>query len=264
MMLLNRRKFFNKSLLGAGGILFSDFSMGKNYNNMNTDQGVRSKVIFFDVNETIIDLAPLKENLARILNGQKELVALWFTTMLQYSLVGTVGDHYKDFGEIGVATLQMVARNYNISLTEDKAKEALKEIRSLPAHSEVPEALQRLKNDGFTLATLTNSSNAAVADQMTNSGLKQYFDKLLSIEDIGMYKPHKHTYKWAARKLGIHPEESMLVAAHGWDVAGAKWAGMKTAFISRPGQQLYPHAEKPDIIAPNLTGIVDELVQNKK
>lgn len=263
MKVINRRKFFNTSLLGAGGVIVSNFAQGKNTEN-NMDKDARPKVIFFDVNETIIDLTPLKQNLTKILNGQKELVALWFTTMLQYSLVGTVGDQYKDFGEIGVATLQMVARNYDISLSEDKAKETLKEIRSLPAHSEVPEALKRLKQEGYTLVTLTNSSNSAVEDQMTHSGLKKYFDKLLSIEDVGLYKPHKHTYQWAARKMGVNLEESMLVAAHGWDVAGAKWAGMKTAFVSRPGQQLYPHAEKPDIIAPNLIGIADELAKLKK
>ncbi|CAN5298467.1 haloacid dehalogenase type II [soil metagenome] len=264
-MVLSRRKFFNKSLLGAGGFIVSDISIGKNiYKKMNTDQEIRPKVIFFDVNETLLDLAPLKEQLTGILNGQKELVALWFTTMLQYSLVGTVSDQYKDFGEIGVATLLMVARNYDISISEAKAKEILKGIRSLPAHSEVPEALKKLKNEGYTLATLTNSSNAAVEEQMVNSGLKQYFSKLLSIEDIGMYKPHKNTYQWAARKMGINPEESLLVAAHGWDVAGAKWAGMKTAFISRPGQQLYPHAKKPDLIAPTLTEIADALVSIRK
>lgn len=168
---------------------------------MHSDQTQPPKVIFFDVNETLLDLAPLKDSVANALGGRKELVTLWFTTMLQYSLVATVGDQYRDFGEIGAATLQMVARNNDISLTEDKAKEALAPIRSLPAHSEVPEALGRLKNGGYTLVTLTNSSNKAVEEQMTNSGLKQYFEQLLSIEDVGMYKPHSRVYNWAARKM---------------------------------------------------------------
>ena len=91
MRVLSRRKFFNKSLLGAGGIMFSDFAVNKNFDNkMNDKQEARPKVLFFDVNETILDLAPLKENLTKLLNNKKELVALWFTTMLQYSLVNTV------------------------------------------------------------------------------------------------------------------------------------------------------------------------------
>ena len=211
-----------------------------------------------------MDLAPLKESVAEILGGRKELVKLWFTTMLQYSLVATVGDQYRDFGDIGAATLQMVANNHDTSLTEEKSKEALKPFRSLPAHAEVPGALSRLKDAGYTLVTLTNSSNQAVEEQMTNFNLKQYFDKLLSVEDIGLYKPHSRVYNWAARKMGVNPEESMMVAAHGWDMAGANWAGWQIAFISRPGQQLYPLAENPEIIAPTLTKKAEKLFSAKR
>ena len=184
--------------------------------------------------------------------------------MLQYSLVATVGEQYRDFGEIGAANLQMVADQHDIPISEEKAKEAIKPILSLSAYKEVPEALARLQDGGYTLVTLTNSSNKAVEAQMTNSGLKKYFKQLLSIEDVGMYKPHRHVYNWAARKMGVEPEESMLVAAHGWDVAGAKWAGWQTAFISRPGQQLYPFAKKPEIVAPTLTRIAEQLMAVKK
>lgn len=239
----------------AAGAAFGTVKQEK----MDTNQISRPKVIFFDVNETLLDLGPLKESVANVLGGRKELVTLWFTTMLQYSLVATVGEQYQDFGDIGATTLQMVARNQDISLSEDKAKEALKPLRSLPAHPEVPEALGRLKDGGYTLVTLTNSSNSAVEEQMSNSGLSRYFEQLLSIEDVGMYKPHRHVYSWAARKMGISPAESLLVAAHGWDVAGAHWAGWQTAFIARPGQQLYPLAQKPAIVAPDLKEVVKKL-----
>lgn len=182
---------------------------------MRTDLLKGPKVIFFDVNETLMNLEPLKESVTKALGGRKELVKLWFTTMLQYSLVATVGEQYRDFGEIGAATLQMVARNDDIPLTEGQAKEAIKPILSLPAYSEVAEALARLQEGGYTLVTLTNSSNKAVEAQMTNSGLKKYFDKMLSIQDVGMYKPHRHVYNWAARKMEVEPGESMMVAAHG-------------------------------------------------
>ena len=191
-------------------------------------------------------------------------MTLWLTGILHYSLVATVGDRYRDFEEIGAATLQMVADSHGISFTEEKVKETLHSILSLPAYPEVPEALARIKEGGYTLITLTISSNKAVEGQMSNSGLRKYFDKLLSIEDVGMYNPHRQVYNWAARKMGVEPEESMLVAAHGWDVAGAHWAGWQTAFISRPGQQLYPLAEKPVIIAPTLSQVADKLLAVKK
>jgi 2-haloacid dehalogenase len=219
----------------------------------------RPRVILFDVNETLLDLKPLKESVGRALGSRSELVPLWFTTMLQYSLVVTVGDQYSDFGDIGVACLKMVAKNHGIELGEDAAKRAVVPIRSLPPHADVAPALERLRDAKYRLVTLTNSSSAAVADQMKNAGLDKLFEAKLSVEDVGLYKPHTHVYRWAARRLGAAPSECLLVAAHGWDVAGAAWAGLRTAFVSRPGQQIYPPGPTPDIVIPSLKELPDEL-----
>ena len=261
----NRRKFLSQTLIGAGGLMVANLPVTKeNRETMETNEFKRPKVIFFDVNETLLDLAPLKESVAQALDGKKELVSLWFTTLLQYSLVVTVGEQYRDFSEIGAATLRMVAKNQNINLTEEKARQVLKPMLSLPAHPDVAPALARLKQGGFRLVTLTNSSNKAVEAQMTYSGLKQYFEKLWSVEDISLYKPHLKVYQWASEKMDVKPEECMLVAAHGWDVAGARWAGWQTAFISLPGQQLYPLAEEPEIVAPTLLQVAEKLLALKE
>jgi 2-haloacid dehalogenase len=217
------------------------------------------KVILFDVNETLLDLAALKGSIGKALDGRPELMQLWFTTMLQYSLVTTVADRYSDFGEIGAACLRMLAKNNGIALDEGAAREAVSPIRSLPPHSDVVPALERLREERYQLATLTNSSKAAVADQLKNAGLTGFFDLSLSVEEIGLYKPHTHVYRWAARRVGVDVSECLLVAAHGWDVAGAKWAGMRTAFVSRPGQQMFPLAPAPDISIRTLRELGDRL-----
>ena len=252
-------------MVGAANILTANLAHTNNKTElMDKKELTRPKVIFFDVNETLLDLAPLKSSVIQALGGRQELGSLWFTTLLQYSLVATVGGHYQDFSEIGAATLRMVAKNQNIELTEEKAKETLKPILSLPAHPDVPDALSSLKDAGFRLVTLTNSSNKAVAAQMANSGLKKYFDELWSVEDIALYKPHRKVYEWASGKMNIKPGGAMLVAAHGWDVAGAHWAGWQTAFLSRPGQQLYPLAPVPEIVAPTLIQVAEKLLDLKK
>ena len=66
-------------------------------------QMARPKVILFDVNETLLDLTPVKERVGKALGGRPELVQLWFTTLLQYSLATTVADKNFDFAEIGAA-----------------------------------------------------------------------------------------------------------------------------------------------------------------
>lgn len=221
----------------------------------------KPKMILFDVNETLLDLTALKESVGKALGGRPELLPLWFTTMLQYSLVTTVADRYSNFGDIGAACLRMVAKNHGIALDEDVAKRAISPILSLPPHADVVAAIERLREAGYRLVTLTNSSNAAIADQMKNSGLRKFFEKELSVEDVGLYKPHTHVYRWAARCVGVDVSECLLVAAHGWDVAGAKWAGMRTAFVARPGQQMFPLGPAPDFSVQTLNELVDRLAQ---
>ncbi|MEX0604078.1 MAG: haloacid dehalogenase type II [Marinobacter sp.] len=220
---------------------------------------VRPKVIFFDVNETLLDLGPVKKTVGEALGDRPDLVPLWFTTMLQYSLVTTVADRYSDFGEIAVACLRMVAGNQGIELDKVAAKNAIAPMRSLPPHSDVVPALERLRDANYRLLALTNSSNAAVADQLKNAGLDELLESALSVEGVGLYKPHAHVYRWAARRAGVDVSECMLVAAHGWDVAGATWAGMRSAFVGRPGQQQFPLGPEPELAVARLNELADQL-----
>ena len=220
----------------------------------------RPKMLFFDVNETLLDLGAMKSVIGEALGSRPDLLPLWFGTMLQYSLVVTVADQYHHFGEVGAAALLMVAHNHGLTLSPETAKNAVSSILSLPAHSDVRPALEELKRAGFRMVTLTNSSQAAVDAQMQNADLTHLFEKRLSVEEVQLFKPHGHVYKWAARKMGLAPDECMLVAAHGWDVAGAIWAGWRAAFISRPGAQLFPLAPVPEIVEPDMASAAKRLM----
>lgn len=230
----------------------------------NNTYSTRPKVLFFDVNETLLDLTKMRTSVGNVLGGKSELLPLWFATMLQHSLVSTVGRQYNDFGIIGSAALQMVAASNGIKITEKEAQEAiLGPIRSLPAYPEVKDALQALKDAGYKIVSFTNSSNKGVQTQFENAGLIDYFEERLSIEEIGKFKPHSDAYDWAARRMGLQPSECLLVAAHGWDIAGAIWAGWRAAFISRPGAQLYPLAPKPEINESDLALTTSKLIALK-
>ncbi len=248
--------------MGASGIIIPNAI----YGNENKDKRIlnemkRPKILFFDVNETLLDLTQMKRQVGEALNGREDLLSLWFTTMLQYSLVTTASGQYEHFGKIGAAALQMVGANNNIDINDTKANEViLNALRGLPAHPEVKQALTQLKENGYKLVSFTNSSNEGVKKQFKSAGLTEYFDVRLSVEEVGKFKPFRETYEWGAKKMGIKPNEAMLIAAHGWDIAGALWAGWRGAFISRPGAQLYPLAPKPEINENNLKLIANKLI----
>ena len=224
----------------------------------------KPKVLFFDVNETLLDLTIMKKQVGDALGGKDHLLSLWFTTMLQYSLVVSASGQYKPFGHVGAAALQMVAANNGITIAEDKARDIIvNAMQNLPPHPEVKDALTLLKKEGYTLVALTNSNKESLKNKFENVGLTTYFDELLSIESVGKFKPFTDVYNWAAHKMNAKPEDCMLIAAHGWDVAGALWAGWRAAFVSRPGQQTFPLAPQTEINEPNLKLIADILIQYK-
>ncbi|MBO3100038.1 haloacid dehalogenase type II [Gelidibacter pelagius] len=259
----NRRKFIkNLGILGTTGLMMPNIILGNTQENQNYMlEKSRPKVLFFDVNETLLDLTEMKTVVGEALNGREDLLSLWFTTMLQYSLVTTASGQYEHFGNIGAAALQMVAANNGITISEKEARQTiLKSLRALPAHPEVKAALTSLKEAGYKLVSFTNSSNEGVKNQFEHAGLTKYFDDMLSVEEIGKFKPFSDTYAWAARKMEVKPEECMLVAAHGWDVAGALWAGWRAAFIGRPGQQEFPLAPKSEIVESDIKKVADILL----
>ncbi|AZV32722.1 haloacid dehalogenase type II [Cobetia sp. ICG0124] len=220
----------------------------------------KPKVLIFDVNETLLDLTSMRSSVGEALGGREDLLPLWFSTMLHYSLVSTVTRDYHDFGQIGVASLLVVAQNNGVELTDEQAKKAIiTPLLTLPPHPDVKEGLARLKAEGYKIVSLTNSSNKGVKAQFENAGLLPYFDARYSIEDIQIYKPDLRSYEWVLDKLDVEPEEAMMVAAHGWDVAGAKEAGLQTTFIARPGKALFPLSKAPDHVVQDVNELADIL-----
>ena len=218
----------------------------------------RPKVIFFDVNETLLDMKKVQDSVAEALDGKRELLSLWFSTMLHYSLVDTTTERYHGFADIGVAALQMVAKTNDIELSEEAAREAIvTPLRSLPAHPDVKEGLRSLKEQGFRIISFTNSSNKGVQTQFENAGLIELFDERLSVEDKKVYKPALASYRWAMEKVGVIPEDCMMVAAHGWDIAGIKASGMSGVFVTRPGKTTYPLAIAADKEVATITELAE-------
>lgn len=223
-----------------------------------SNQYSRPRVLLFDVNETLLDLTPLKQSVNGLLRDESG-ATLWFSMMLHHSLVMTVSGRHADLMDVGAAVLQMLARNRGIALGTGEARQVLSAMRSLPPHPDVLPALERLQRGGYRLATLTNSSTAGVKTQLEHASLAGFFEQQLSVETPQLFKPHRAVYAWAAEAMAVAPSECMLVAAHGWDVAGAKWAGLQTAFIARAGQQTFPLAEPADIDVAEFSALADAL-----
>lgn len=215
------------------------------------------RVIFFDINETLLDMQAIKTALAAVLNGDETLVDLWFANLLHHSLVDTMSAQFHDFIDIGAAALTMVAHGKGIALDKAKAKDTIKQhITRLPAHEDVIPTLKALQSAGVTLVALSNSSKAGLDAQLEYANIRSYFSHVLSVESIRTYKPHAAVYHWACQQANVKNKDAMMVAAHGWDVSGAKATGMQTTFVERPGKMMYPLGLAPDHSIGSLTELI--------
>jgi len=220
-----------------------------------------ARVGVFDVNETLLDLGALDPRFERVF-GDAGVRRAWFLQVLQSALVATVTDAYSDFGTIGGAALEMVAEREGLDLSEEDKQEILGGMRELPPHPEVAESLGRLREAGVRLATLTNSTQQVAEAQMENSGLRDYFEQILSADSVKRLKPAPEPYRMAAESLGVEAGQVRFVAAHAWDVAGAMRAGCAAAFVARPGMVLDPLAERPDVVGADLREVADGILES--
>jgi len=218
----------------------------------------RPILLLFDVNETLLDLSPLQASIRGVLPGA-DSPKLWFTTMLQYATAMSLADQYATLPEIGTAVLRMLAEGRGVKLSEEQARTAIAPITRLPAYPDVAPALARLRAAGFRLAALSNSTISGLRSQLDYAGLASCFDAQFSVQETGVYKPHASVYQGAVRRMRVEPEQAMLVAAHGWDVAGARWAGLRNAFVRRNDQAPFPLAEPPELLVTDIGELADRL-----
>jgi 2-haloacid dehalogenase len=198
------------------------------------------RVVAFDVNETLLDLRALDP-----LFGDPALRKRWFGQMLQLAFVGVITGRYVDFSTAQRAALELVGADAD----PDAVAAAM---RSLPPHPDAAPALDRLREGGVTLCSLTNSTLDVSTAQLEHAGLADRFEAILSADSVRRLKPAPEPYRHVADTFGVEIGEVTLVACHAWDCAGALAAGCQAAFVRRPGMALYPVGEQPGIVGGDL------------
>ncbi len=108
--------------------------------------------------------------------------------------------------------------------------------------------------------TLTNGSTKAANAQIENAGLHPFVRRVISVEEVGKFKPAPEPYRHAAAVMGVEVSQMMLVAAHDWDCAGAVAAGAQTAFVRRPGAVWSLPSEPPRLVVDDIADLADSLV----
>jgi 2-haloacid dehalogenase len=123
-------------------------------------------------------------------------------------------------------------------------------------YPEVRGALDRL-GSRRRLAVLSNGSPDMLEAGLAAAGLRGRFDHVLSVDGVGVFKPHPSVYELAVKAFGLPAERILFVSSNGWDAFGARAFGMPVAWINRRGAPLERLGTPPNFVVPDLDGLAE-------
>ena len=130
---------------------------------------------------------------------------------------------------------------------------------TMPAYPEAPAALDRLAAAGLRLAVLTNSPTERAESGLRSAGLRDRFEHVVGTDQVGVFKPDARVYRHGLAVLGAAPGETTMVAAHWWDLRGARAVGMRVAWVARGEGALSSLLPDPDARGADLLEVAEAI-----
>jgi 2-haloacid dehalogenase len=207
--------------------------------------GVRAVV--FDAYGTLFDVASAAERTRDLLGDRAApLAELWRQKQLQYTWLRALMGRHADFWQVTGEALDYSLDALRIE-TPDLRRRLMEAYERIGPCADARAALSRLKAAGLRIAILSNGAPRMLAAAVRSAGLDDLVGDILSVEAVGVYKPHPSVYQLALDRLGAWPAELGFVSANGWDAWGAKAAGLRVAWCNRAGLPRERLGAGPDV-----------------
>ena len=216
------------------------------------------KAIIFDAYGTLFDVNSAAEKCKEKLGDKWEGFAnYWRTTQLEYTWLRSLMRRHKDFWQITEDSLDKSMNFYNID--NSMRSELLNLYKVLSPFTEVRDTLKKLKQSNYKLAILSNGTPDLLNELVVSNQLKDIFDDIFSVEEVGIFKPDSKVYDLPINKYNIENNEVLFLSANTWDVSGAGNYGYNTVWVNRnnnifdkldfePNQQISDLSELLDLI----------------
>jgi 2-haloacid dehalogenase len=215
-------------------------------------EGIRACV--FDAYGTLFDVASPVQKLANELGGKAaELAVLWRQKQLEYTWLRSLMGVHADFWHVTGDALDYALEALKID--EAGLRDELMTLYlKLDAYPDVAAAMTALKSRSKRLAILSNGSPSMLDSAVRAAGLDRLFDMVLSVEDVGIYKPSRRVYRHAMQKLQIQDAPSIcFVSANSWDAQAAAQFGFQVVRLARSGGQDDRIPGKPSAVIQSLS-----------
>lgn len=194
------------------------------------------KACVFDAYGTLFDIHSPTATVADELGEKSQALSdLWRLKQLQYTWLRSLMGEYVEFFQVTGEGLDYALAAHGID-SPDIRQRLLDLYLTLDAYPDAVSTLEALKERGYTTAILSNGSRMMLDAAVTSSGLEPLLDQVLSVEDVGIFKPDPRVYQLAVDRLGVGPEEICFVSANAWDCNGSSNFGFQNAHVNRFGQ----------------------------
>lgn len=226
---------------------------------------MRPKAFVFDAYGTLFDVTAAARQAAAEPGAEAlapvwpVLAEEWRRKQLEYSWLRAIMGLHADFAEVTAEALDWAMEARGLGADHRLRARLLALYDGLEAYAEVPAVLARLRAGGAKLAILSNGTPAMLSSATASAGIAPLFDAVLSVEEVGVYKPSARVYDLVEARLGLPPREVLFISSNGWDIAGAARFGFQTAWVNRAGLPVDRLPHGPQHILRDLTALPDFL-----
>ena len=206
----------------------------------------------FDAYGTLFDFLSASKRCRDALGDKADTLGqLWRTRQLEYSWLSSLMGTHADFWQVTGDALDFALASLKI---EDRAlRERLMDLfLNIEAFPDARRVLERLKRAGRPAAILSNGSPAMLAAAMRSAGVADLLEAALSVEEAGIYKPHRSVYELVTQRLKLPAERICFVSSNGWDAAGAAHFGFRAVWANRAGA---PRERLPGTLAAEIADL---------
>jgi 2-haloacid dehalogenase len=220
-----------------------------------------ARAVVFDAYGTLFDVNAAASASRDVLGERfQPLADLWRKKQLEYTWLRTLLGAHADFWQLTGDALDFALEAMQIEAPGLRAR-LLDAYARLEAYPDAAPALSALRAAKVRTAILSNGTPRMLASATRSAHLDGLIDEVISVEAVGLYKPHPSVYRLATDRLGLWPAELVFVSANGWDVHGAKAAGLRVVWCNRSGAPRERLPGTPDLELSSLAGLAQGLGQ---
>jgi len=202
----------------------------------------------FDVNSAA---AKCKEKLG---DKWENFANAWRTTQLEYTWLRSLMKKYKNFWQITEDSLDHTMATFKID--KNMREELLNLYKELIPYPEVKECLDGLKSKKIKIAILSNGTPDLLKRLVESNNIQNYFDDIMSVENVGVYKPDSKVYEMPIKKYSCKPENICFLSSNTWDVSGGGVFGYNAIWVNRFNKVFDKLDYKPQHIINNLNQLL--------